>query len=525
MSETATGGRILANAGFRAIADVGSKIASIALYVVMARKLGDSGFGVFTLGMAFVTLVTTLANMGQQAVLTREVARDHTRYHEYFVNTLSLQLALSVPALLLAFGLNAVLGFESETRTVVVLLGVAVVAEALMSTCFAVFQAYERLGFIPIVLLTQRWATAGIGIAALAAGAGVVTVSAIYLGGAVGALLLALYYVVTRIARPRFRVNVRRWVPLMRVALPIGIAGVFATILFRIDVAMLGAYESEAVVGQYGAAYRLLESTLFISWSIGAGVYPVFSRLTRQTEPTIGSIFRASLKLGVALTLPLAVGAAVLAYPLMELLYGDEFRDGASALTLLAPTIVLYPLVYIAAYVLISQDRQSVLAWVYAGATVLNIGLNVVLIPEYSLDGPAFATTVCEALSVALMLVFALRVSGALDWRSILAGPVVASALAGGVMALLYDSVVVAIVASAVIYLVAIVLFERRFYRDDYEQVMRFVRRRSPGDSAGRARIPSSFRPSRRPPCRGGPGMRGTASRRHWPEPQPSAAS
>ena len=158
-----------------------------------------------------------------------------------------------------------------------------------------------------------------------------------------------------------------------------------------------------------------------------------------------------------------------------------------------SPTIVLYPLVYIAAYVLISQDRQSVLAWVYAGATLVNIGLNVVLIPRYSLDGPAFATTVCEALSVAFMLAFALRVSGPIDWRSITAGPVLASALAGGVMALLHGSVVAAIVLSAIVYLAALVLFERRFYREDYEQVMGFVRRRGPGDSARGAPDPEQL--------------------------------
>lgn len=444
----------------------------------MARQLGDAGFGVFTFGMAFVTLVTTFANMGQQPVLTREVARDHRRVHEYFANTFALQLTLSVPALLLAFGVGSALGFDSETRTVVLLLGVAVVAEALMSTTFATYQAYERLGFIPVVLIAQRWTTAGFGIAALALGAGVVTVSAIYLAGALGALLLALFFLVRRIVRPRLRVTVRRWIPLMKVALPVGIAGVFATILFRVDVAMLGWYESDAVVGQYGAAYRLLESTLFISWSIGTAVYPVFSRLSRTTETPISTVYESSLKLATALTLPLAVGAAVLAYPLMELLYGSEFRDGASALILLAPTVALYPLTYLAAYVLIARDRQGTLAWVYGAATIVNIGLNIVLIPEYSLDGPAFATSFCQLMTAVLMTVLALRAAGPISWRSVAVGPVVASALAAGAMVLLYDEVLMAIGVSAVAYLVALVLYERRFHPEDYDRVMQFVRRR-----------------------------------------------
>jgi O-antigen/teichoic acid export membrane protein len=485
-ADAADANRILANTGFRAVADIGSKIASIALYVVMARRLGDSAFGVFTFGMAFVTIVTTFANMGQQAILTREVARDHSRLHDYFTNTLSLQLALSVPALALALGIHAVLGFESGARTVVLLLGIAVVAEALMSTCFAVFQAYERLGFIPIVLLAQRWTTAAVGITALVLGGDVVAVSAIYLAGALGALGLALYYVVMRVARPRFEVHVRRWLPLMKVAFPIGIAGVFATILFRIDVAMLGWYKDDAVVGQYGAAYRLLESTLFISWSIGTAVYPVFSRLSRTTTTPIAALFQAALKLALALTLPLAVGAAVLAYPLMELLYGAEFRDGASALILLAPTIILYPPTYLAAYVLISQDRQATLAWVYGSVTVVNIGLNMVLIPRFSLDGAAFATSLCETLSAAMMLGLALRAAGAIDVRAVAVGPVVASALAAGAMVLLHDQVLAAIPVSAAVYVGALVLYERRFHPHDHERVMSFLRRRTAADASAR---------------------------------------
>jgi O-antigen/teichoic acid export membrane protein len=242
---------------------------------------------------------------------------------------------------------------------------------------------------------------------------------------------------------------------------------------------MLGWYESDAVVGQYGAAYRLLESTLFISWSVGTAVYPVFSRLTRTTATPVASVFQAALKLAIALTLPLAVGSAVLAYPVMELLYGDEFRDGASALILLAPTIVLYPPAYLAAYVLMSQDRQSLLAWVYGGGTVLNVGLNVVLIPRFSLDGAAFATSFCELLVAGAMVALALRAAGALDARAMLAGPVLAGALAAGAMALLYDTVLVAIPVAAAAYLTALVLYERRFHPRDYERVVGFLRRRS----------------------------------------------
>src|SRR5688500_17179774 len=100
--EVGAGRRILVNAGYRTIADVGSKIISIALYVVMARRLGDSGFGVFAFGLSFVTLVTTLGDFGQDRILTREVARDRGALKDYLGNTLALKLSLAMPALVLA---------------------------------------------------------------------------------------------------------------------------------------------------------------------------------------------------------------------------------------------------------------------------------------------------------------------------------------------------------------------------------------------------------------------------------------
>ena len=82
------------------------------------------------------------------------------------------------------------------------LLGPAVVLEVLMKTCFATFQAYERLEFIPVALVTQRTLTAVAGVVALLNGAGVVAVSAIYLAGAVLGFAISLRLLLRRVVKP-----------------------------------------------------------------------------------------------------------------------------------------------------------------------------------------------------------------------------------------------------------------------------------------------------------------------------------
>ena len=470
---------ILANAGYRLLADVASKVASLAFFVVMARELGAPQFGVFTFALAFVILATTLGNFGQDVVLTREVARDRTRLGGYFANTLALKVVLATVSLALSIGVAVAAGIDRETLEVLLLLGPAVAFELLMATCFASYQAFERLEFIPIALISQRFATAAAGIAALLNGAGVVAVSAIYLAGSGLGFALALWFLVRKVARPGLEVEPRRWWPLMRASFAIGLAGVFSVVFFRIDTAMLAGFEPKEVVGDYGAAYRLFEATLFVAWSVGAAVYPVFSRLTVTSVPPVGLVFQRSLKLAVALTLPLAAGGLVLAGPLMRLLYGSSYEEGATALRLLTPAIVLYPICYVAGYLLVSQDRQRVLTWVYGLVALENILANLVLIPWLSLNGAALGTSISQLLVTVALVVFAQRAAGTIRWDRIAAGPLLATLLAATTMGALRDELALAVACGTAVYLVALVLVERLLFPEDARAALDLLRRRA----------------------------------------------
>lgn len=470
--------RILANVGWRALSDIGSKAITLVLYAVIARELGAEGFGVFAFGLAFVMLVTTLANFGQDGILTREVARDRGLLSRYFANTLVLKLALAVPALALALAVAWSIGMSAETRWVIVFLGLAVVVESLTQTCFAAYQAFERLSLMPVVVITQRVVTTVPAIVAMLLGAGVVAVSAIYAAGTLASIVLAMVLLYRRIARPRFELDLHSWWPLMRVAAPLGIAGVFITVLLRVDTAMLAFYKSDEVVGNYGAAYRLFEATLVVGWSVTAAVYPVFSRLTRDSEPPLGLVFERSLKLVLAPTLPLAIGALVLGDSVVRLVYGADFGDAAGALAWLAPAIVLYPLAQVSAALLIARDRQAMVAVVYGVVALENVLANLLLIPAFSLDGAAAGASLSQLLIAVPFFVLAWRTAGPIQVWRILAAPVLASALSALAMVALRGSFGLAVAAGALVFIGALVFFERRFYPGDVTAMIAILRRR-----------------------------------------------
>jgi O-antigen/teichoic acid export membrane protein len=265
----------------------------------------------------------------------------------------------------------------------------------------------------------------------------------------------------------------------MRAAFPVGIASVFSTTLFRVDAALLAFFASAAVVGDYGAAYRLFETTLFLSYSVGTAVYPVFARLGPGSEPPLRVVRDGGLKLAIVATLPLAVAAAVLGPGLVPLVYGEAFDEGGIALVLLAPAIALYPIEHIAAAMLVAQRRQKIVAAVVGVVALQNVIANVLLIPVFSLKAAALNTSISEALLAVSFLYLAGRTAGGFEWARVTAGPVLAACLAGATMLLLRDMLAVAAAAGAVVYFTALVAWERRRFPEDARLVSDLLLRRA----------------------------------------------
>ena len=116
-ADAAVGRSILANFGYSAGSDVVSTLATVGLWLLMARKLGEAAFGTFTFSLAVATLLTTLANFGQDRILTREVARDRRQLRLYFWNTVGLRLAVSAPVLAAAVAVGAALGSDPNAAS------------------------------------------------------------------------------------------------------------------------------------------------------------------------------------------------------------------------------------------------------------------------------------------------------------------------------------------------------------------------------------------------------------------------
>lgn len=470
-------GAIARNTALKAGGEILTKLASLVFYAVMARKLGSEDFGHYMFALSLVVLLTSLAGFGTDGLLTREVARDREELHRLFWTSVALKSVLGVALTAVALGVTLLGDYPAEVHAAVAVLGIGTLLELLSKTVAATFLAFDDLRPATTGLILQRFSTAIVGIAALLAGARVVPAALIYLAGAALGLAYVSAALYRRDIRPRRELSVGRGREVAARAAPFGLMLIITTIVFRIDATILSLMKGGEAVGLYSAAYRALESVLFLPYAIENALFPTFARLTRLTTPALGTVLQGGLKAVAATTMPVGVAFVLFGGPILDLLYGPQYEDADHALLWLGGAAVLYGFSQLSVSVLTAQGRTRALTQAVTAVMVLNVVGNLLVIPRWSYTGAAAVTAGTELVQAALLLVLATRVTGRVEVRRILAGPVPAAAVMCAV-GLLVGTTLTGLVVSLAAYAATIVLVERTLYPDDLGSFARLARGR-----------------------------------------------
>lgn len=474
----AAGRRAARNTGARGAAELVGKFSTLILFAAIGRALGQGDLGVLTFAFAYAGIAMTPVGFGTDPYLVRQVARSPAEVERLFWDVLVFKLAVAGPVLAVAIALLGPLGYDGETRLVLALLALMLLLDLLAKTYHSVFTGLERGELLAGTIIAQRLFTAGVGVAILAAGAGLVAVAAVFAAGAAVHLGLAVLWLPRAIEVPPLRLNPRAWWDLTRLSSPFAVQDVLTVLIFRVDAVLLSLLTVDAAVGRYGAAYRLVEATMFVGFALNGAFAAMYVYLTRTSEPTLGGAYGRSLKVGLMLLAPVAVAMATVPGELLALVYGEGFREGSETLRLLAPVTVLLVVVAMSTSLVVSRRSPRRVLPFTAAAVVVNLGLNLALIPPLEERGAALAMLVTELLLAAVVVGLVLRETGRLPWVTLVSGALVASAASVVPLLLLRDWIGLALPAAALTYLAVLTLVERRVAPDDLRFAVGLVRRR-----------------------------------------------
>lgn len=476
--------RTARNVTWLAAAEIFGKLATLLVIVAAARLLSRADFGTFSFAWSIGLLVAVIPAMGLDVVLISVGSREPASLPTLLATVLTVRAAVCVPAVVVGasiFGLAA----PATPATLVggLLLVAAPIVDTLGNAFRAVATALERQRASALALLLQRLVTALLAGSLLWTGAGVLATGAALVGGSVAGLAVLAVAAGRLGVRPHWTaVSWSRIRQHLNAAWAPGVHGLVSMALFRVDMVLLGLLAGQLAVGLYAAAYRLLETVLFVAWVVVRAVLPVLA-----TDGADWVIVRGVTRALTVMTWVFAPYAVVLwlyGGDLLQLLYGPRYASAHPMLLWLAPAPLLFGAGYLLGYTLVAVGQSRRILAASGAALAVNVGLNLVLIPAWAGVGAAAATTGSYAAELLLLLWLAGRYVDARGVVRALLAPLLAAALAAALAvaaAALPVSYGLAAALGATTYLVAWFALARVF---DPEQIRVVRALLSPGGPA-----------------------------------------
>lgn len=207
--------------------------------------------------------------------------------------------------------------------------------------------------------------------------------------------------------RSAYRLRLWRWrfvrLILMKSA-PFAMLGLLMTIYYRIDAIMLERMYSAGETGIYAQSYRLLDAVNQLGYLFGVPLLPMFASMIRRRESII-ELLRLSAILMFLLSACTAILCAAYGSEIMNLLYHTSDPYNIKVFSLLMITFIPISSVYIFGTLLTANGNLKLLNIIAAGGIVINVVLNLILIPGYGAWGSTAATLFTQTV-VALLHIY-----------------------------------------------------------------------------------------------------------------------
>jgi len=366
--------------------------------VWIARYLGPEQFGLLSYALAFVALFTAIANLGLNGIVVRDLVQDPSKAE----TTMGTSFVLSVLGGFSSFCLSVLaISFarpdDELVKFIVVLLSLLMVFKATDVVRYW-FESQVQSKYVV-------WMENGVFLAMSAVKIGLILTSA-PLTAFVWAILVESLIVAVgllgiyawrggKLTAWRFRFA--RAKVLLTDSWPLILSGLAIMVYMRIDQIMLGQMLGDESVGIYSAAVRISEVWYFIPMIIVASVFPSIIAAKKQGEAQYYQRLQKLFNLIVMLSLSVAIPMTFLSNWVVTLLFGNAYQQSGSVLAIHIWAGIFVSLGVASGQWFLIEGLQRYSFYRTLLGAVVNVGLNLLMIPKFGVLGAAWATVISYA--------------------------------------------------------------------------------------------------------------------------------
>jgi len=399
--------------GLVALTNIAVSLSSLITLPVVSKTLGAYGYGIWAQLTIIITLANPLVTLGLPFSLVRFIAAedDNRKIQGRFYAVTIFVLVLSIVACLIIMLLSRIIGdaFFDGNRNLIILVAIIIPFSGMNTIFINYFRARRQMKTWSAFHLAEVFGQLGLIIFFVLSGYGLAGMVYSILAIRVVICLLAAIMIISKIGLgpPVF--------PVLKEQLKFGVPTIpsqlSAWVVQASDRWVISFFLGTLFVGYYTPAYMLGEFIRMLFFPLAFVLPPTLSKL--YDEGNINDVkthLRYSLKYFLMLAIPSAFGLSILSKELLRILSTPEIAANGSNITpFVSAGIILYGIQAILAQIVVMIKKTRITAVIWIISALVNLGLNIILVPVFGIISAAVTTLIAYALALAFTAYYTCR--------------------------------------------------------------------------------------------------------------------
>ncbi len=424
------------------IVQVGGKICSTLLGLVsiglMTRHLGTEQFGWYTTAISFLQFAGILTDFGLIPVTSQMLSDPRFDRTKLLSNLLTFRLVTALLCFTITPFIALLFPYPKEVLIAIFLSSISFVAVALNQIFIGYYQTTLRTHIHALGELLGR-VTLVIGLVLLTTyGATFLPIMALLV---LANLVFTLVMAVDTLKREHLGLTYDSvlWKEISTRMWPIAISITCNVVYLRGDALILPFFRNQSEVGLYGAAYRVLDIVSQTGMLLMGLLLPLLAAAWAVRDQAKFRLwYQRSFDLMLMAGLPLLVGIALLAKPIIVFVAGEAFLPAATPLIILSIAIFGVYLGAVFGHTAVAIGKQKQTIWIYLTNAIITLVGYLIFIPIYGMNGAAGLSAWSEVYAGVLLFIVVSRYTGIkLTYATPLKAVLAATAMAGTIWLLL----------------------------------------------------------------------------------------
>lgn len=374
--------------------------------IYLVKYLGPNDFGLLSYAISFVSIFSSFASLGMDSIIVRELVANDKMSSSIIGTSFYLRLISAFISILLTAAVLFVSNEEFFTAVLILIISISTIFQSFNVIDFY-FQSKVQARFTVYAQFISLIVSSALKMYLI-----IVEAPLVYFAYAIAleSLIFAigLYIAFNKNAEIKLKWNFNSILAksILKDSYPLLLAGVVIAIYMKIDQIMIKKMLDNSQAGYYSAAVKICELWYFIPMAISNSIFPAIINAKKTSEEVYKRRMQQFYDLMAWLSVGIAIPLTIFAPQIIIFLYGTDFTPAFPVLQIYIWSAAATFLGVASSQYLVAENLTKISFFRTFIGMIVNVALNLILIPSIGIIGSALATLISYSLATFSLVFF-----------------------------------------------------------------------------------------------------------------------